>query len=369
MPVFTPKPVSNWEVANVLDTAKHATDQNVAFGAGLRHDIKSHAKEAGCERILVLTTPNQSDLGLELAETLGPMAAGIYSKAVMHTPAEVTEDALAHLRDAGADAVLSAGGGSTIGLGKALDLHAEIVQIALPTTYAGSECTPILGQTEQGVKTTMSDPKLRPDVVLYDAELVATLPVAMTVTSALNAMAHAVEALYAKDRTEASTALALDGIKAFQQALPSVMADPRDLAAREATQEGAWACGTVLGQVGMALHHKLCHTLGGSLNLPHAETHAIILPHAAAYNAPSVGDMFAPAAKMFDSDDLALGLWDFAKSLGAPTALRDLGVAEGDLDRMAELATTNPYWNPREITKEGIRALLDRAWEGAAPEA
>jgi len=352
-----------------LDTTQFSTDQTVAFGAGLRHRVADHARAAGCERMLILTTPQQSDLGLELAETLGPMAAGIFCKATMHTPTDVTEEALVHLREAGADSVLAVGGGSTIGLGKALALRADITQMALPTTYAGSECTPILGQTENGVKTTMSDPKLRPSVVLYDAELVATLPAAMTVTSALNAMAHAVEALYAKDRTEASTKLALEGIAAFQRALPAVMADPSDLEARQATQEGAWACGTVLGQVGMALHHKLCHTLGGSLNLPHAETHAIILPHATAYNAAAAAKELAPVAAMFGGTDPALALWEFAVSLQAPTALKDLGVDKAELDRMAELATTNPYWNPREITKTGIRALLGRAWEGAAPEA
>lgn len=353
----------------MLDTTQFSTDQTVAFGAGLRHRAKDHAQGAGCERVLILTTPHQSDLGLELAETLGSMAAGIFCKATMHTPTDVTEEALAHLKEAGADAVLAAGGGSTIGLGKALALRAGVTQIALPTTYAGSECTPILGQTENGVKTTMIDAKLRPGVVLYDAELVATLPAAMTVTSALNAMAHAVEALYAKDRTDTTSALALEGLSAFQQSLPAVIANPTDLAAREATQEGAWACGTVLGQVGMALHHKLCHTLGGSLNLPHAETHAIILPHATAYNLPAAAAELAPVATMFGNEDAARGLWDFAKSLGAPLALKDLGVAEDDLDRMAELATTNPYWNPREITKDGIRALLGRAWEGAAPQA
>ncbi|MEM1302099.1 MAG: iron-containing alcohol dehydrogenase, partial [Pseudomonadota bacterium] len=131
---------------------------------------------------------------------------------------------------------------------------------------------------------------------------------------------------------------------------------------------GAWACGTVLGQVGMALHHKLCHTLGGALNLPHADTHAIILPHATAYNQDAARAELAPMAAMFGTDTPAQALWDFAKSLGAPLALRDLGVREADLDRMAELATQNPYWNPREITKEGVRALLARAWEGARPQ-
>ncbi len=353
----------------MLDTEKYATHQTVAFGAGLRQRATEHAAAAGATRVLILTTPHQSDLGLELAESLGPMAAGIFSKAAMHTPTDVTDEALAHLQASGADSVLAAGGGSTIGLGKALALRTGVTQIALPTTYAGSECTPILGQTENGVKTTMSDPKLRPDVVLYDAELVATLPTAMTVTSALNAMAHAVEALYAKDRTPATDALAMEGLTAFQRALPDVLANPTDLDARGATQEGAWACGTVLGQVGMALHHKLCHTLGGSLNLPHAETHAIILPHAVAYNRPAATEELAPVAAMFGAEEPGLALWNFAKSLGAPLALKDLGVAESDLDRMADLATQNPYWNPREITKPGIRALLGRAWEGAAPQA
>jgi maleylacetate reductase len=248
-------------------------------------------------------------------------------------------------------------------------LRAGITQIALPTTYAGSECTPILGQTENGAKTTMSDPKLRPGIVLYDPELVSTLPVGMTVTSALNAMAHAVEGLYAKDRTDATSELAIEGLAAFQRALPAVIANPADLGAREATQQGAWACGTVLGRVGMALHHKLCHTLGGSLNLPHAETHAIILPHATAYNQPAASDELAPVARMFGEADAALGLWNFSKSLGAPMALKDLGVEVSDLDRIADLATKNPYWNPREITMDGIRGLLGRAWEGAAPRA
>ena len=191
----------------------------------------------------------------------------------------------------------------------------------------------------------------------------------MTVTSGLNAMAHAAEALYARDRNPLSRALAVEGLSAFASALPRVTDTPDDLEARQATQEGAWACGTVLGQVGMALHHKLCHTLGGSLNLPHAETHAIILPHATAYNQTAAAAELAPIGKLLGGDAPGQALWDFAKSLNAPMALKDLGVAEKDLDRMADLATQNPYWNPREITKDGIRALLGRAWSGGAPQA
>ena len=352
----------------MLDTEAHQTGQKVSFGAGIRRSARKATLEAGANRVLVLTTPQQSDLGLEVAESLGDLAAGIFSKAAMHTPTDVTQEALAHYKEAGANAVLAAGGGSTIGLGKALALRTSVGQIALPTTYAGSECTPILGQTENGVKTTMKDPALRPGTVLYDAELVASLPIPMTITSALNAMAHAIEALYAPDRSAPSDALALDGLRAFQTSLPLVLQNPSDLKAREDTQKGAWACGTVLGQVGMALHHKLCHTLGGALNLPHAETHAIILPHATAFNEPATQGVLAPVAKMFGGTEAGEALWSFAKGLGAPTALKDLGVSEADLDHVAELATKNPYDNPREITCEGIRALLQRAWAGARPQ-
>jgi maleylacetate reductase len=294
---------------------------------------------------------------------------GVFAKAAMHTPIEVTDEAAAYLADRKADCVLAAGGGSTIGLGKALALRTGVMQIVLPTTYAGSECTPILGQTENGVKTTLKDPRVLPGTVLYDPELVATLPAAMTVTSALNAMAHAVEALYSQQRTAESSRLAMLGLQAFRQSLPAVMADPSDLAARLATQRGAWACGTVLGRVGMALHHKLCHTLGGSFDLPHAETHAIVLPHAVAYNAVAVPELLAPVAELFGGEDPAAALWTFSRSLWAPMALKDLGLAEADLNRAAEIATRNPYWNPREITQADVRALLGRAWSGAAPAA
>jgi len=298
---------------------------------------------------------------------LGARAAGVYTKATMHTPVSVTEDALEHLRLSCADCLVAIGGGSTIGLGKALAYRTDLPQIAVPTTYAGSEATPILGQTRDGVKTTLSDPKVLPEVILYDPELVATLPVAMTVTSGLNAMAHAAEALYAENRSPDSDALAVEGLEALAEGLPKVVAKPDDLNAREMTQRGAWACGTVLGQVGMALHHKLCHTLGGSFDLPHAETHAIILPHAIAYNARAAARDLAPIARILQGESAGQALFDFANALGAPSALRDLGVSEADLDRAANLATEKPYPNPQPVTRDDIRTLLQAAWAGTAP--
>ena len=339
----------------------------VRFGRGLRRELASEVSRIGATRALVLSTAEQCDLAMEASETLGPMAAGVYTGATMHTPVAVTEDALEHLRVTGADCLVSLGGGSTIGLGKALAYRTDLPQITVPTTYAGSEATPILGQTENGIKTTLSDPSVLPEVILYDPELVVGLPVAMSVTSGLNAMAHAAEALYAANRTPESDALALDGLRAMIGGLPKVVTDPADLTAREETQRGAWAAGTVLGQVGMALHHKLCHTLGGTFDLPHAQTHAIVLPHAIAYNARAAGAALAPISALLDGAPPGPALHAFARGLGAPLALRDLGLREADLDRAADLATRTPYPNPQPVTREDVRALLQAAWAGDPP--
>ena len=273
------------------DIERSISGQRVRFGAGIRRAAGEELERLGARRALVLSTPHQAQMAMELATDLGEQAAGIFTMATMHTPVSVTQDALSHATSVGADSVVAVGGGSTIGLGKALALRTDMPQIAVPTTYAGSEATPILGQTEDGVKTTLTDTKVLPHVILYDPELIASLPLGMTVNSSLNAMAHAAEALYAQERTADSTDLAVEGLNAFVRGLPEVITDLNDLSAREATLRGAWACGTVLGKVGMALHHKLCHTVGGSFDLPHAETHAIILPHAIYYNAAAVPEL------------------------------------------------------------------------------
>jgi len=285
---------------------------------------------------------------------------------VMHTPVSVTEEALAAFSRACADCVVSYGGGSTIGLGKAIAWRNDTPQIVVATTYAGSEVTPILGETEGGLKTTKRDPRILPETVIYDPELTTGLSVAMSVASGLNAMAHAVEALYAQDRNPISSLQAVEGIRALKRALPLIVKAPADIEARSSALYGSWLCGTVLGTVGMALHHKLCHTLGGSFDLPHAETHAILLPHSAAYNAVAAVDELAPVAELFGGS-AGGGLYDFAASLGAPLALRELGFAERNLDKAADLAVQNPYWNPRPIERDAIRALLQQAWEGERP--
>jgi maleylacetate reductase len=284
----------------------------------------------------------------------------------MHTPVDVTETAVKALESAKADCVISFGGGSTTGLGKAMALRTGVPQITIPTTYAGSEVTPILGQTENGRKTTIRDLKILPRIVIYDPELTLGLPVPMTVTSALNAMAHSMEGLYAKDRNPISTMMAVESFRSFKAALPGLIQNPRDLDLRAEAQYACWLAGTVLGTVGMALHHKICHTLGGSFDTPHAETHAIMLPYTTAYNNSAVPELLAPIGDIFGASAGA-ALYDFAKSLGSPLSLKEIGLGEADLDRAADIAAENPYWNPRPIDRASIRQLLQDAWEGARP--
>ncbi len=338
----------------------------VRFGVGAVDHIGTELAAIGGTHALVLSTPFQKEDADRLANRLGPAAAGVFAEARMHTPVEVTARAMQAYADSGADCLVSFGGGSTIGLGKAIAWRNNAPHLVVATTYAGSEVTDILGETESGAKTTRRDPRIRPEAVIYDPDLTLGLPVAMSVASGLNAMAHAIEGLYATDANPVTSLMAVEGIAALKRALPVICHDPVNLAARSDALYGSWLCGTVLGAVGMALHHKLCHTLGGALDLPHAETHAVLLPHTIAFNSAAAAKVLEPAAGLFGGD-LGGGLHDLARSLGAPMALRDLGVGRNDLARIADLAVKNPYANPREMTRDGILALLETAWAGSRP--
>ena len=229
--------------------------------------------------------------------------------------------------------------------------------------------TPILGETKDGLKTTVRTNDVLPETVIYDVDLTLSLPPALAATSGINAIAHAVEALYARDTNPVISLMAEEGIRALARALPAIIAKPDDREARSDALYGAWLCGVCLGTVGMALHHKLCHTLGGTFDLPHAETHTIVLPHALAYNAPAAPEAAARVARAIGAKDPALELYDLARRLNAKLALRDIGMPESGIDRAADLAVTNAYWNPRPVERDAIRALIARAWSGAAPAA
>lgn len=338
----------------------------VVFGHGTLAQVPDEVAHLGHSRALVLSTPHQKAEAQALADRLGAKAAGVFAGAAMHTPVEVTEEAIGAFRAAEADCVVALGGGSTTGLGKAIAVRTGTDQVVVPTTYAGSEMTDILGETAGGEKTTRRDPAIRPEVVVYDVDLTLSLPVGLTVTSALNAIAHAMEGFYAPDRHPVTEALSREAMVAFRDALPALAQDPQDKEARAQALYGAWGCSLTLGHVTMALHHKLAHVLGGSFGLPHAETHAVLLPHTTAYNEPAVGDLLKPIADTFGGTAGA-GLWHFAKSVGAPLRLADLGLKDSDLDRAAEIATRNPYANPRPVSRDGIRQLLQQAYDGHCP--
>lgn len=339
----------------------------VLFGSGTSRQLQAEIERAGCKRALILGTAPQAATLQAIADSLGTLAAGVFAGAAMHTPVDVTEKALAHFTTCGADCTVAVGGGSSTGLGKALALRTDAMQFVLPTTYAGSEMTPILGQTENGAKTTQRSPRVLPEVTIYDVDLTLTLPPALSATSGMNAIAHAVEALYAEDRNPIMSLMAEQAIAGLGRALPVIVKDPRNVEARTGALYGAWLAGMCLGSVGMALHHKLCHVLGGTFDLPHAETHTVILPHAFAYNAAAAPQAVAAIGRALGNADATQALFSLGRAIDAPVSLKALGMPEAGIDKAADMAVKNPYWNPRPLERTAIRELIARAWAGDPP--
>jgi maleylacetate reductase len=231
--------------------------------------------------------------------------------------------------------------------------------------------TPIYGITEAGLKKTGRDIRVLPKTVIYDPELTYSLPVSLSVSSGINAIAHAAEGLYASDANPITDLMATEGIAAIGRALPLLTRGAEDADVRCARADvlyGAWLCGSVLGAVTMSLHHKLCHTLGGSFNLPHAETHTIILPHALSYNAVAAPRPMERIARALNGTSAPQAVFDLAKANGARLALKDIGMKASDLDKACEIALQNQYPNPRLLEKAAIRQLLQDAYEGARPQ-
>jgi maleylacetate reductase len=208
-----------------------ANPARVIFSRGARSRVPEELDRLGITRAIVLSTPPQAALAGEFAREIGHRAAIVYPGAAMHTPVEVTEAALEAVRSVNADGILSAGGGSTIGLGKAIAYRTDLPQLAVPTTFAGSDMTPILGQTEKGVKTTLRSPKVLPETVVYDPDLVTTMPPALAGTSGMNAIAHSVEALYAKDANPVISLMANESMRALGRALPKLAGPSPDIEA------------------------------------------------------------------------------------------------------------------------------------------
>jgi alcohol dehydrogenase class IV len=342
----------------------HTGKTRIVFGSGTVHELAAELARLDAHHAVILSTPGQAVLAQRLGRVLGESTAGLFSEAAMHTPTAVTERAVAYLEQVGADAVVAVGGGSSTGLGKAVASRTGLPQLVVPTTYAGSEVTPVLGETADGQKTTRSSPEIQPDTVLYDVDLTLTLPWSVSLTSAVNAMAHAVEALYADERTEDIDRTATDALTALATGLRDLHVDRGSAEARSELLYGAWLAGACLGAVGMGLHHKLCHTLGGSFGLPHAPTHTVVLPYAMEYNQPAAPSAIAAATTALEVADGPAGVQGLIRSLEGPTALEALGFATADIPRAAELATARPYANPRPVTQDGVAELLRRATTG-----
>jgi maleylacetate reductase len=339
----------------------------VVFGVGALAKLPEELDRLGAKRALVLSTPEQTQSAESVQRALGARAAGLYDKAVMHVPIDIAEDARRVARELGADACVTVGGGSTTGLGKAIALTSTLPILAVPTTYAGSEMTPIYGITEGGAKKTGRDVRVLPKAVIYDPNLTLSLPPGLSAASGMNAIAHAVEALYSHEGNPIISLMAEEGIRALAGSLPRILENPKDLTARSEALYGAWLCGIVLGSAGMALHHKLCHVLGGSYNLSHAETHAIVLPHAVRYNQDAAPDAMRRIERALGGSNAASAIFDLEKTLKLPLRLADIGMKEADLERAARIATEAPYPNPRKVEYAGVLELLRHAYAGRRP--
>ena len=340
---------------------------NVIFGIGALSRLPEELGKLGYSRALVLTTPNQAEIGQEIVDLLGDKAVGLFDRAVMHVPVETVEQATAEVKRLDADCSVSVGGGSTTGLGKALAFNLDLPNIVLPTSYAGSEMTNLWGVTKDNRKITSRDNVVVPTLTLYDPTLTLTMPAAFAGASGLNAMAQAVVNVVAKDINPIISVMALDAIRALSHSLPIVVSDPDNMDARTEAMYGACLAGGALGVGTTGLHHRLCHTFGGTFNTPHAETHTILLPHSVAYDAGARPSETRRIAESMGVDDAATGLFELAGTIGVPTALKDIGVAETDLDEAAAVTVETPVNNPAPVTRERVRALLENAYHGYPP--
>ncbi len=340
----------------------------IVFGDGRAATLGDELDRLGLSRVLLLGSSRRLASIDDFDVALGGRAAGLFEKIAMHVPNDLRREVVDEGRRLGVDGAVAVGGGSTIGLAKAIALALDLPIVAVPTTYSGSEMTPIWGVTEDGIKKTGRDPKVLPRAVIYDPILVADMPLRIAAPSGINALAHCVEALYAEDANPITSMMAEEGIRALATGLGGLGRAPGDREAAGQALYGAWLAGASLAAVGMALHHKLCHTLGGSFNLPHAEVHTIVLPHVTAYNAAAAPGAVGRVSRALESENAAGALFDLAERLGAPVALETLGMKESDLDQAADLAVENPYYNPRPVERDALRHLLDDAFHGRRPQ-
>jgi maleylacetate reductase len=351
--------------------AHQTLPQRVVFASGeAPASVAGEVERLGARRVMVIAAPEEASLAD--AVSAGIPVALRHDEVVMHVPVTVAGRAREAAVRAGADAVLCVGGGSTTGLAKAVAMTgspaAGLPIIAVPTTYAGSEATNVWGLTEGGTKTTGTDDLVLPRSVVYDASLTLTLPAEMSVASGLNAMAHCLDSMWGPRTDPINQALAAEGIRALRLGLPAVKADPAGLGGREQTLYGAYLAAVAFASAGSGLHHKICHVLGGMFNLPHAQTHAVVLPHVLAFNVPNAPEAGQRIALALDAPTAVEGLAALRATLAAPTALKDYGMPrDGIAQAVAPVMAALPAGNPTSVSEENLAALLHAAWEGRNP--
>ncbi|WP_411153036.1 maleylacetate reductase [Streptomyces sp. A30] len=328
--------------------------------------ISDEVARLHAEHVMIITDPSSAALADALTDRLP--VAHVHDEVVMHVPVEVADRAREAATKSRADALVSIGGGSATGLAKAVALTTGLPVVAVPTTYAGSEATNVWGLTRGTTKTTGVDARVLPRAIVYDASLLRTLPVELSVASGLNALAHCVDAMWGPYADPIDRALAEEAIRGLGQGLPRITADPAGLAGHEQTLYGAYLAAVAFASAGSGLHHKICHVLGGMFDLPHAQTHAVVLPHVLALNAPHAPEAERRIATALTSPTALAGLAALRARLDAPTALKDYGMPEDGIAKAVEpILAIAPANNPAPLTPDHLTALLRAAWEGDLP--
>lgn len=372
--------------------------QKVVFGAGALDQLVEVVEAFGWRRLLLCTIPRFETEGVveRVRSNLGERLAAVYGGVAPHVQAPQVGEATALAQAEDVEAVIGLGGGSAIGLAKAVSLALEEIRlgrparaayptdqplvpvVAIPTTYAGSEMTPIYGVTEvdkgRTRKVTVTDIKVTPRVTLYDPLLTLGTPPQMTASSGINALAHCIEAAYAINKNPLATAAALAGARYISQALPLAVADGGDVAARAGLMAGAHLAATAVATAKIGLHHGLCHVLGGTAGVPHGIANGIMLPHAMRFNADATAPEQAEVARalgLSGGDELALAeaaaeaIYKLIGSIGLPQRLRDASVRLGALPKLAEIALRSSAVqnNPKPIHDASqVEAILRSAW-------
>jgi maleylacetate reductase len=353
-----------------LDFVHDALPGRVRFGAGARTHIPDEVELLGGHRVLLVSRRGSVEaVADELRDALGDRCAGWFDEVAVHVPGELAASAVARARELRADTLLCVGGGSAIGTTKMVALELDLPIVAVPTTYAGSEMTPIWGTTTDRRKRTGRDLRVLPRTVIYDPELTTALPSQVTGPSGMNALAHAIEALYAPNTTPVVQVLAREAIHALADGLPRAVADGSDLDARGTTLYGAYLAGGALGVAGTSIHHKIAHILGGTWNLPHAPLHAMLLPHTVAFAAPAIAGALATVAEAMDVDDVPAALYDLLTRLEIGPALTSAGMPADALDDAVDAIVDAQPTSPRPVERRAIERLLTGALTGTPPAA